>query len=55
VSLNTFVQQAVQGARHRKGGGKDWGRDWSREWSRGWGGGPERGQSQHRVQGWYEG
>jgi HicB family len=55
VSLNTFVQQAVQGALHRKGGGKDWGRDWSREWSRGWGGGPERGQNQHRVQGWYEG
>jgi hypothetical protein len=55
VSLNTFVQQAVQGALHRKGGGKEWGRDWSREWSRGWGGGPERGQNQHRVQGWYEG
>ena len=55
VSLNTFVQQAVQGALHRKGGGKEWGRDWSREWSRGWGGGPERGQSQHRVHGWYEG
>jgi hypothetical protein len=53
VSLNTFVQQAVQGALHRKGGfgGKEWGR----EWSRGWSGGPERGQQQHRVQGWYEG
>ena len=53
VSLNTFVQQAVQGALHRKGGFG--GKDWSREWSRGWSGGPERGQQQHRVQGWYEG
>ncbi|HYQ65860.1 toxin-antitoxin system HicB family antitoxin [Actinophytocola sp.] len=54
VSLNTFVQQAVQGALHRKGGFG--GKDWSREWSRAWGsGGPERGQSQHRVHGWYEG
>jgi len=51
VSLNTWVQQAVQGALHRKLGGKDW----SREWSRGWGGGPETGQNQHRVHGWYEG
>lgn len=55
VSLNTYVQQAVQGALHRKGGGKEWGREWSRDWSRGWGGAPERGQNQHRVQGWYEG
>ena len=54
VSLNTFVQQAVQGALHRKGGfgGKDWGREWSRGWSAG---GSERGQNQHRVHGWYEG
>lgn len=51
VSLNTFVQQAVQGALHRKGGV---GKEWSREWSRGWGG-PERGPNQHRVHGWYEG
>lgn len=50
VSLNTFVQQAVQGALHRKGG-----KDWSREWGRGGGGGPERGSNQSRVQGWYEG
>ena len=54
VSLNTFVQQAVQGALHRKVGGKEWGRDWGREWNRGWGG-PERGENQHRVQGWYKG
>ncbi|MFL6122839.1 toxin-antitoxin system HicB family antitoxin [Actinophytocola sp.] len=53
VSLNTFVQQAVQGALHRKSGFG--GKDWSREWSRGWSGGPERGQSQNRVHGWYEG
>jgi hypothetical protein len=53
VSLNTFVQQAVQGALHGKnrafGGGNEWGG------SRGWGGGSERGQSGSRVQGWYEG
>lgn len=52
VSLNTFVQQAVQGALHSKhkgfGGGKEWGGQ------RGWGG-PERGQSGSRVHGWYEG
>src|SRR5690349_14023116 len=52
VSLNTFVQQAVQGALHGKhkgfGGGKEWGGQ------RGWGG-PERGQSGSRVHGWYEG
>lgn len=54
VSLNTWVQQAVQGQLHRKGGfgGKDWGRDWNRGWS---GGGPERGSNQGRVHGWYEG
>ncbi len=49
VSLNTFVQQAVQGALHGKGrgfGSKDWGR----------GAGSERGQhSGSRVHGWYEG
>lgn len=51
VSLNTFVQQAVQGALHgrNKGfGGKEWGPQ------RGWGG-PERGQGGSRVHGWYEG
>ncbi len=51
VSLNTFVQQAVQGALHgrNKGfGGKEWGGQ------RGWGG-PERGQGGSRVHGWYEG
>lgn len=51
VSLNTFVQQAVQGALHGKYkgfGGKDWGGQ------RGWGG-PERGQGGSRVHGWYEG
>lgn len=51
VSLNTFVQQAVQGALHGKGkgfGGKEWGGQ------RGWGG-PERGQGGSRVHGWYEG
>jgi hypothetical protein len=57
VSLNTFVQQALQGALHGRnrgfggggngGGGKDWGGQ------RGWGG-PERGQGS-RVHGWYEG
>jgi hypothetical protein len=53
VSLNTFVQQAVQGALHRKSGfNKEWSRDWSRGWS---GGNPERGQSSSRVHGWYEG
>lgn len=48
VSLNTFVQQAVQGALHGKNrgfGGKDWGGR----------GGSERGQSGSRVHGWYEG
>ena len=54
VSLNTFVQQAVQGALHGKGrgfGGKEWGGG-----QRGWGG-PERGHHQggSRVHGWYEG
>jgi hypothetical protein len=54
VSLNTFVQQAVQGALHRKGGFG--GKEWNREWGRAWGGGPERGQgSSSRVHGWYEG
>lgn len=53
VSLNTFVQQAVQGALHGRnrafgGGGKDSGGP------RGWGG-PERGQTGSRVHGWYEG
>ena len=51
VSLNTFVQQAVQGALHGKGrgfGGKEWGGP------RGWGG-QERGQGGSRVHGWYEG
>lgn len=50
VSLNTFVQQALQGALHSRNrafGGKDWGQ-------RGWGG-PDRGQTGSRVHGWYEG
>ncbi|MFC4856307.1 toxin-antitoxin system HicB family antitoxin [Actinophytocola glycyrrhizae] len=52
VSLNTFVQQAVQGALHGRNkafGGKEWGGG-----QRGFGG-PERGQSGSRVHGWYEG
>jgi hypothetical protein len=53
VSLNTFVQQAVQGALHSRNrafGGKDWGG------RGGWGGGSDRGQqSGSRVHGWYEG
>jgi hypothetical protein len=53
VSLNTFVQQAVQGALHGRGrggfgGGKGWGDP--RMW-----GGPERGEGSSRVRGWYEG
>lgn len=55
VSLNTFVQQAVQGALHRKSGWSGAGKDWSKDWGRGWSGGQERGQNQHRVHGWYEG
>jgi hypothetical protein len=53
VSLNTFVQQAVQGALHGRGGrgfgGKDWGG------SRAWGGTDRGQQSSSRVHGWYEG
>lgn len=53
VSLNTFVQQAVQGALHgrnRAFGGKEWGG------RGGWGGPSDRGQqSSSRVHGWYEG
>lgn len=53
VSLNTFVQQAVQGALHgrnRAFGGKEWGG------RGGWGGTSDRGQqSSSRVHGWYEG
>ncbi|OLF10787.1 toxin-antitoxin system HicB family antitoxin [Actinophytocola xanthii] len=53
VSLNTFVQQAVQGALHGKGRGR--GREWG-----GWGEWPDagrgpRGDSSSRVHGWYEG
>lgn len=50
VSLNTFVQQALQGALH--GGNRAFGKDWGGP--RGWGG-PGRGQSGSRVHGWYEG
>lgn len=51
VSLNTFVQQAVQGALHGKGKrGRDWGGprwgDWPNE-------GRDDGSS--RVHGWYQG
>lgn len=53
VSLNTFVQQAVQGALHGRnrgfGGGKDWGGP------RGWGGSDRGQQGSSRVHGWYEG
>ena len=50
VSLNTFVQQAVQGALHGRGRrGKDWA-GWGGSGSEGAGG---RGSS--RVHGWYEG
>jgi hypothetical protein len=53
VSLNTFVQQAVQGALHGKG------RNRGKEWV-GWGEWPQegrsnRGDSSSRVHGWYEG
>jgi len=54
VSLNTFVQQAVQGALHGKGKrGKDWGgrygwNEWAQEHKGGSG-------SSSRVHGWYEG
>ncbi len=54
VSLNTFVQQAVQGALHGKGrrGGKDWGRYGWNEWAHEHKGGSG---SSSRVHGWYEG
>jgi hypothetical protein len=54
VSLNTFVQQAVQGALHGKGKrGKEWGgrygwNEWAQEHKGGSG-------SSSRVHGWYEG
>jgi hypothetical protein len=54
VSLNAFVQQAVQGAVHGKGKrGKDWGgrygwNEWAQEHKGGSG-------SSSRVHGWYEG
>jgi HicB-like protein involved in pilus formation len=54
VSLNTFVQQAVQGALHGKGKrGKEWGgrygwQEWAQEHKGGSG-------SSSRVHGWYEG
>lgn len=57
VSLNTFVQQAVQGALH--GRGKGWNKEWGRS---GWGersgssGADGRGgRGPSRVHGWYEG
>jgi len=53
VSLNTFVQQAVQGALHGKGRrGKDWGRYGWQEWAQEHKGGSG---SSSRVHGWYEG
>jgi hypothetical protein len=53
VSLNTFVQQAVQGALHGKGKGrKDWGRYGWNEWAQEHKGGSG---SSSRVHGWYEG
>jgi hypothetical protein len=48
VSLNTFVQQALQGALHGKG--KRWDQGWDRDSDKGW----DKG-SGSRVQGWYEG
>ena len=54
VSLNTFVQQAVQGALHGKGKrGKDWGRYGWNEWAQEHKGGG--GSSSSRVHGWYGG
>jgi hypothetical protein len=50
MSLNSWVQQAVNGALHRKGAGMS-----GKDWGRGWSGGQERGHDQHRVHGWYEG
>lgn len=53
VSLNTFVQQAVQGALHGKGRrGKDWSRYGWNEWAQENKGGSG---SSTRVHGWYEG
>ncbi|WP_436501057.1 toxin-antitoxin system HicB family antitoxin [Actinokineospora sp. HUAS TT18] len=43
VSLNTFVQQAVQGALHGKG---KWDKAWEKSWEK---------KDGSRVQGWYEG
>jgi hypothetical protein len=52
VSLNTFVQQAVQGALH--GRGKGFGKEWGGR--SGWGGATDSGRgSSSRVHGWYEG
>jgi HicB family len=51
VSLNTFVQQAVQGALHGKGKrGREWGGPRWGEW-------PNEGRddSSSRVHGWYQG
>jgi len=48
VSLNTFVQQAVQGALHGKG--KQWGARWG-EWPKE----GRHGDGSSRVHGWYEG
>jgi hypothetical protein len=56
VSLNTFVQQALQGAVHGKGRGgrgKDWGRYGWNEWAQEHKGG--QSSSSSRVHGWYEG
>jgi hypothetical protein len=53
VSLNTFVQQALQGALHNKGKGrKDSGRYGWNEWAQEHKGGSG---SSSRVHGWYEG
>jgi hypothetical protein len=56
VSLNTFVQQAVQGALHGKGKqrAKDWGARWG-EWQNENRGGPSGSSGSSRVHGWYEG
>ena len=54
VSLNTFVQQAVQGALHGRGKrGKEWGARWGAEWPQE--GRSNRGDGSSRVHGWYEG
>lgn len=59
VSLNTFVQQAVQGALHRaQAGDKEAWRaathQWKRQWQQGPGGGPG-GAGGGRMHGWVQG